>query len=188
MEELQRWEQFKHGDERALTIIFLDHYDALFHYGVKLVADEEMVKDCIQNLFHKLWSRRQRLGEVKVIKPYLFKALRRHISDERNLLQKKRRLWVGYEQDFNVTFSHEDFLISQQISREQGSQLIHALNLLSKRQREAIYLKFFDGLDYEKISDIMSLNPQSVRNLIYQAIKILKNNFIQILLLLYAYA
>jgi RNA polymerase sigma factor (sigma-70 family) len=184
MEEHLLWELFKSGDEKALTTIFLNHYDDLFHYGNKLIADEEIVKDCIQNLFQKLWSRRDNLSEVKVIKPYLFKSLRRHIIDERNLSKKKRQLWASYEEDFDITFSHEDFLISQQISLEQGDRLAEAMNLLSKRQREALYLKFFDGLDYEKISEIMSLNLQSIRNLVYQAIKILKDHLIMNLMLL----
>ena len=51
------------------------------------------------------------------------------------------------------------------------AQLLAALQQLSNRHREALYLKFFDGFAYDRIAEIMDLNQQSVRNLVHQAIK-----------------
>lgn len=46
-----------------------------------------------------------------------------------------------------------------------------ALNALAPRQKEAIYLRFFEGLNYNEISGIMELNYQSARNLIHRAVE-----------------
>ena len=72
-----------------------------------------------------------------------------------------------------MTYSHEEFLIAQQTDAEQQARLLRALNDLSKRQREALYLKFFDGFSYEHIAEVMSFNPQSGRNLVFNALKTL---------------
>ena len=167
----QLWEAFRTGDAHALSILFEAHYDALYNYGVKLTGDEELVKDCIQNLFQKLWRRREGLRPVQVVKAYLFKALRRHLGDETKLLRQHRHLLPAYTDSFEVVYSHEEFLISQQSDTEQNARLLAALNQLSKRQREALYLKFFDGFSYERIAEVMSLNIQSVRNLVFNALK-----------------
>jgi len=177
------WDDFRAGDERAFTKLFLTHYDALCSYGRKLTADEELVKDCIQTLFQKLWRRRQALGPVSIVKPYLYKALRRAIGDETKLLRRHSLLLPTYKDEFDVTYSHEDFLVAQQLSQEQSAKLLAVLNRLSKRQREAIYLKFFDGFSYDKISEIMALNLQSVRNLVHQALKVLQQALLLSLLL-----
>lgn len=172
------------GDSQALATLFEVYYDALFHYGLKLAGDEELVKDCIQNLFQKLWRRHENLRSVQVVKPYLFKALRRHIGDETKLL-RQHRLLPSYSDTFDVTYSYEDFLIKQQNTQEQSQQLLAALNKLSKRQREALYLKFFDGFSYEKISEVMSLNIQSVRNLVFMALQALRKALLASLFMLF---
>ncbi len=167
----QLWEAFRTGDAQALAALFEAHYDALFNYGLKLTRDEELVKDCIQNLFQKLWRRREGLRAVQVVKAYLFKALRRHLGDETKLLRHHRHLLPAYTDSFEVVYSHEEFLIAQQRDSEQHTRLLAALNQLSKRQREALYLKFFDGFSYERIAEVMSLNTQSVRNLVFNALR-----------------
>ena len=181
----QLWEAFRDGDARALSTLFEMHYDALYHYGLKLTGDEELVKDCIQNLFQKLWRRREGLRAVQVVKAYLFKALRRHLGDETKLLKKHRHLLPSYTDSFEVTYSHEEFLIAQQGDAEQSTRLLASLNQLSKRQREALYLKFFDGFSYERIAEVMSLNVQSVRNLIFNALQTLRKVLAMALSLLF---
>ncbi len=170
----QLWESYRSGDSQALASLFESYYDALFNYGLKLTGDEELVKDCIQNLFQKLWRRRNGVREVQVVKAYLFKALRRHLGDETNSLKRPRYLLPSYADSFEVTYSHEEFLIAQQNDAERSERLSMALNQLSKRQREAIYLKFFDGFSYERIAEVMALNTQSVRNLVFNALKTIR--------------
>ena len=179
----QLWESFRTGEPRALAALFETYYDALYHYGLKLTGDEELVKDCIQNLFQKLWRRREGLRAVQVVKAYLFKALRRHLGDETKLLRQHRHLLPTYTDSFEVTYSHEEFLIAQQGDAEQSARLLAALNQLSKRQREALYLKFYDGFSYERIAEVMSLNTQSVRNLVFNALQTLRKVMVLALVL-----
>jgi RNA polymerase sigma factor (sigma-70 family) len=164
------WNDFLAGSKQAFERIFLAHYDDLFRYGIRLTGDEEVVKDCIQNLFQRLWQRRKVLGAVEEIRPYLFTALRYHITDEMRAQKRRTALQTGYP-ELTAEHSPEDFLIAQQLTTEQQAQLLAALNQLSNRHREALYLKFFDGFAYDRIAAIMDLNQQSVRNLVHQAIK-----------------
>jgi RNA polymerase sigma factor (sigma-70 family) len=180
------WNDFLAGSKQVFERIFLAHYDDLFRYGMRLASDEEVVKDCIQNLFQRLWQRRKTLGPVAEIKPYLFAALRHHITDELRAQKRRTALQSGYPSEVEVTIEHspEDFLIAQQLTSEQQAQLLAALKHLSNRHREALYLKFFDGLAYDRIAEVMDLNQQSVRNLVHQAIKRLRQVLPHPLLLL----
>lgn len=168
------WEAFRHGDAAALAALFEAYYDALYAYGTKLAADGELVKDCVQNLFQRLWQRRGHLRAVAVPKAYLFKALRRHLGDELATQRRHRYLFLAPADVFEVTYSPEELLIARQVDAAQQARLLAALNQLSKRQREAIYLKFFDGFSYDRIAEVMALNPQSVRNLVFDALKALR--------------
>lgn len=153
----------------------MEQYDALYNYGMKLANDEELVRDSIQELFQKLWERRASLEAVEVIKPYLFKVLRNRISDNLKMAgRRSARQQTYHEEEFEVVYSPEDFLVAEQFSSDQNARLLAVLNQLPRRQREVLYLKYFDELSYEKISEVMGLTAQSVRNLVYRAISALK--------------
>ncbi|RZK29785.1 MAG: sigma-70 family RNA polymerase sigma factor [Hymenobacter sp.] len=179
------WNAFRAGDEQAFATIFVEQYDALYNYGIKLVNDEELVRDSIQELFQKLWERRASVEAVEVVKPYLFKVLRNRISDNLKMASRRNARQQVYhaEEAFDIVYSPEDFLLAEH-SSDQNTQLLAVLNQLPRRQREVLYLKYFDELSYEKISEVMNLTAQSVRNLVYRAISALKELLVLLLVLL----
>lgn len=164
------WKRFINGDKEALSLIFRTYFDDLFSYGLKLTPNREIVEDSMQDLFYKLWKNRNNLDQKNNIKAYLFKALRHHILD--NLCWKNRFENISdlHDELFEIQFSHEDFLISEQLNQETRDKLIEALNNLTKSQREAIYLRYFKNYDFQVIAEIMSINVQSVRNAIHRGL------------------
>lgn len=170
--------EISRGNREALSQIFTEYYVYLYNYGLKLISskDEELVKDCIQDIFLSLWSKRERLIHVKSIKPYLFSALRLRIFKQ---LEKKtislKRDQNYYDESFKDYLNIEELIIHFETNNERDEKLKKAIKSLSKRKREVMYLKFYDGLSNEEISEIMGINIQSVYNLVSQTIEILKD-------------
>lgn len=176
MEATANWQLFLGGDKNALSQIFLGRYDDLYHYGLKLCGKEDVVKDAIQDLFLKLWKNRDNLKPIQSVKPYLFKSLRHHIQDSIEL--QKSYVQIDNSSDdsiFEITYSHEDFLINNQVNEDIKKKVIKALNELTSRQREAIYLRYFEDLEFETIAIIMETNVQSVRNTIYRGMEVMRD-------------
>jgi RNA polymerase sigma factor (sigma-70 family) len=181
------WRRLKTGDAQAVDILMRQYYSDLYQYGMKLSHNRSLTKDCIQDLFVKLWQDRGKLSEVSHVKTYLL------ISLKRNLIKKlvRENRFSGYEDEaeesLGIEFSAEDIFILRQELSEQKEMLIRALNQLPKRQREAIYLKFYEELSSEQIAEILTVKPQSVYNLVYDALKRLKEKLLQteVLLLIF---
>jgi RNA polymerase sigma-70 factor (ECF subfamily) len=74
--------------------------------------------------------------------------------------------------DFEV--SKETLLVQQQETDERSNRIVQCLSKLSGRQREIIYLKFYRGMSYEEISEIMDINYQAARNLLSNSLKALR--------------
>jgi RNA polymerase sigma factor (sigma-70 family) len=70
--------------------------------------------------------------------------------------------------------SPERALVLVEEERMSHQLMYQSLNSLSKRQREAITLKYFENLDTDQISEQMNINPQSVYNLIFGALRVMK--------------
>src|SRR5688572_1132379 len=166
------------GDQNAFLTIYQNHYQALFSYGFSITTDKELTKDCIQELFLEIWQTRITLNkEVVNIRSYLFTWLRRKISFARSRLTKANALVSTLDATLNQS-SYVDLLIAFQQSEEKKEQLRDSLKKLTKKQLEIIRLKFFDNLSYSYIAAKTSLAPRTVYNLIYEAIRHLRENMI----------
>ncbi|HEY0274097.1 MAG TPA: sigma factor, partial [Chitinophaga sp.] len=56
------WERFQQGDREAFALLYRQHVDDLYHYGMHFCTDGERVKDCLQDLFQDLWQSREHLS------------------------------------------------------------------------------------------------------------------------------
>ena len=178
MDDKAVWNKFLGGDRDAFTHIYKMYVNALFNYGIKIVPDSAFVQDCIHDLFVSLWHNKDKMGETSSIKFYLYKSLKRRLIRD---LQKKKKQEVNTHKvnlDFNPVFvlSPESEIIERQYSQDMESNLSKAIAGLTKRQQEALFLKFYEGLTNEQIALIMALNTQSIYNIIHQALKMLRQN------------
>jgi RNA polymerase sigma factor (sigma-70 family) len=171
------WRAFKNGNPQAFDYIFETYLPTLCAYGNNITKDQGAVDDCIQDLFIELWNKKNILSDTDSIKYYLLKSLRRKIV--RRLSVDKRYAGQPLHQDDDhagIEFSAEFKIINEQTDQEQQLHLQQALNELSKRQREAIYLKFYQRLSYDEIASILNLNIKSAYNLIGKAIDSLRKS------------
>lgn len=170
------WGKFKKGEPKALDKIYLEQFRSMFNYGLKIHKDHDFVKDCIQELFAELWIKRENLGDAGSIKFYLLKSIKRKIIKKVNRLNPVSSMADLDEQyNFKVEYSIEDNIIHDDISEEQSQNLNKALSKLSDRQKEIIYLRFYQGLKFDEISEIMSIKNQSARNLLFEGVSKLKS-------------
>jgi RNA polymerase sigma factor (sigma-70 family) len=175
MNQSHWWSLFLQGDKHAFSEIFLACHDNLFRYGMKLTRDPELINDCIQNLFLKLWKNRNNLKPVQDITPYLFKSLRHHIIDILELERQTLPIDQDIEELLMVEYTAEDFMISRQVEKETQDKIIQLLNQLTPRQRHAIYLRYFEEMEFETIAQILDMRVQSVRNLISRGLLLMRN-------------
>nr|WP_247656601.1 sigma-70 family RNA polymerase sigma factor [Maribacter sp. MMG018] len=164
------------GDEAALSKIYKNNADKLYSYGLKLVGGKEVVKDAIQDLFVELWNSKERLGEVRSIKSYLYSSIRRKLLAK---VVKERKLYSSEEMAESICGqvpSVEISLIEKQRFEEDRQELRRALAKLNDKQREIIHLKFYAHLSYDEISEIMSMDRKAIYNLMAYTIKFLKNH------------
>ena len=166
------WESFRNGDKEAFASLFREHYTVLFRFGSKFTPDSELLEDCIQELFVELWQAKSRTPVLSV-KAYLLKSLKYKLL--KSFRKKGKLLTLYHDGDIVFEWSHEDFLIEKQENDKKKQQVQAALGRLSSRQKEIVYLKYYQNLSYEEVSEIMNINYQAARNLLYQAIKSLKN-------------
>ena len=117
----------------------------------------------------------------RLIKYYLFVALKRRIIKCLNKEQHRVELRAQIPPFENV-LSIEQRLISSQENEEQKNRVRQAVNQLSDKQREAIFLLFYEDLSYAQIAELLNVRPKTARNLVGKALQAMRS-YLQLLLL-----
>lgn len=172
------WALFIKGDSSAFQTIYSFHYQMLYNFGKRFLNEAE-VEDCIHDTFLNILKYKNSAAEVSNVKAYLFKCLRNQIYK----VKKENQL----EFDLNEgTIFHEDDDQDKEVILNQLKEII---NKLSPREREIVYLKYFQNFNNIEISELLDINYQTVRNILGNAIKKLRKlgeNYIEFLFLLFS--
>src|SRR5690625_1144065 len=165
------WSEARSGSEEALSDLFCVSYTWLFDYGYRIVPREAFVKDAIQELFLTLWEKRETINEARSVRSYLCSSLRRLIFRRIRKQKNRSRRNIRYKREVDGELrTTEELIIHVETDREKKYQLANALGVLSDRQKEAIFLKFYEGFTNSEIARIMKINKQSVYNHVSKAI------------------
>jgi RNA polymerase sigma factor (sigma-70 family) len=179
MDDQQLWENLKAGSQDALKCVYDRTIESLLQYGCRFCNDRETVEDCIHDLFIYIWNNRKGLSPTDSIQRYLMVALRRRVFQQ---LKGNYRSLEEENMPFHAEISIEDQLILDEETAEYKNSIKDAFEQLSERQKEAIYLKYYQKLPYETICEMMNLNYQSARNLIFNGIQTMRKVMTFILL------
>lgn len=170
------WSRFKSGDDESLTLVYSENFKKLYLFGMKITTNQTIVEDSIQDLFSDLVRNRKKLGDTNNIHFYLLKSFKRKLVRQ---LQKENRYRLKNKDEdfeFNITYSVEHFIIQNETADLKFQSLQLAIAKLKPRQKEAIYLRFTEELEYNEIAEMMEMSIESCRNLLFRAIKSLRDS------------
>lgn len=167
-------QRLQSGDEQALGALMQLFYAEVYHYACKFSDDDQLIRDCIQEVYISLWQRRDTATIISAPKYYLLRAVKNRVLKALHKNSKTTCFdsFTGY--DFKVELSTEYMIIERQISEENAARLQRLLDQLPARQKEIIYLKFYQQLDQDEIAALMNISRQSVYNLLYESLQKLR--------------
>ena len=165
---------FQAGNMAAFSQLYNLHINVLFNYGLKLTIDKELLKDCIHDIFVKLYTKKDELGTIDNLRSYLFISLKNKLCDE-----LRRRMYMSDTAVEEVSISTptdvEDDYMEEEQRKNEFSLVRRLLDQLSPRQREALTLYYIEEKKYEDICEIMNMNYQSVGNLMHRGLTKLRS-------------
>lgn len=151
------------------------HIDSMFSFGARFTSDRELIKDCIQDVFVKLFSKRNHLNAVGNIESYLYVSLRNRINDE---FRRQIRVCDDEITDSNIkklNDTNDEYDMEHYEEEAKRSLAVSQyIESLSPRQRQIINLFYIEQRKYDDICRIMGINYQSVRNLMHRSISRLR--------------
>jgi len=160
--------RFCAGDDQAFAKLYDLYVQMLYNYGLKLTTNQELLKDCIHDVFVKVYSKRGDSSTINNLCSYLLISLKNRLLDEfrRQTFTSPNEVET-YEYRRASEDVERDYLMLEREAM-QSEQVSHLMRNLTRRQRQAITLYYLEERKYEEICKIMQMNYHSVRNLMHR--------------------
>jgi len=173
--ETDIWTLVSSGDQHAYARLYVFYYKRLYNYGRKFTDDLIALEDALQEALLAIWTGRQRLPQVDKPHTYLLSTFRYILFKKLRRDHKVVRLSsVEAAETGDPEFGIDQLLIRRDIESALRHRLQQALQTLTSRQREAIFLRFYEGLSYEEVAAIMGISVKATYKLMSRSLLQLK--------------
>ncbi|WP_304248271.1 RNA polymerase sigma factor [Parabacteroides gordonii] len=167
------WNLCLKGDRKAFEVLYRRYYPILYNYGKIYSKDTDLVKNCLQNFFVKLMSNYSGLSQTASVRCYLLKAFRYALYNELKSEQIRNGILISCPDD--VLTVKADQLLDEEDLSPKNVFISSAFRKLSSKQQEILYLYYIRELNHDEISDLLNINYQSSKNLLFRSIAKLRS-------------
>ena len=171
--EKEHWANIETGDIKAYSEVYVFYYKKLYNYGRKFTQDITIIEDAINEVFIMIWTNRQKLSAINSPSSYIFSSFRNNIFKNLKAVKTIRSLESAGENE--IEFSIDSILINREVDAARKLSIEKALSRITPRQKEAIFLRFYEGLSYEEIAGIMNISIKATYKIMARALKDLRN-------------
>jgi RNA polymerase sigma-70 factor (ECF subfamily) len=162
------------GDERALELVFKAHYAGMASFVQRFVRSPDLAEELVQDVFLKLWSKREQLAEIETFRTYLFRAARNTALNYLRRVKLERR-WQeeqGASEEAPNSFAADDETVEQEVAQA----VKEAIDRLPPRCREIFLLSRDGGLTYAEIARSLDISVKTVETQMGRALKSLRSS------------
>jgi RNA polymerase sigma-70 factor (ECF subfamily) len=158
------------GDEPTFERVYRHFLKPLHVYAINILKDEDAAEGMVQNVFLKLWERKEQLNLSGSIQAYLYASV--------------YNACLNYLRHQKVRLTHEDQIAYAMTNKgETGNRaelmdlkqkLQQAMNELPEKCRTIFQLSRFEELKYQEIADRLGISVKTVENQMGKALKVLR--------------
>lgn len=169
--------------QRDYRVLYERYVNQMYSYGMALGVEEDTLHDLIHDVFLHLFEHQNEIQEGENEKYYLLRCLKNRLIS----VQRKK---IDFEElpatdDYTFLMTVSGLEIEEEEERLEVSSLIeNMMQCLTGRQREAIYLRYMQELEYDEIAVLLGLTTKGTRKLVYRALDHIREEYGQGLLIL----
>lgn len=162
MEVDEQIRRIQEGDEKAYEDLFFEYYSRLCGFAVQIVGTDELAKDCVQEVFLKIWKNRENWQINYSLSVYLYQAVRNQALNKIEKRKTKRDYTQKYyEEGFHDENGHEQ---RSGEDDELVEKIWEIANKMPDRRRMVFELHKKHGLRYKEIGRVMGITRKTVEN------------------------
>lgn len=169
-EDIDLYIKLRAGDEQAFQTLFRKYYSALCRFAHQFLKDREQAEEAVQDMFVKIWEKRETLNIDTSVKHYFFRSIRNHclnqIQHEKIKKQYATRILDLARQEIETEPSFLEVDLIRRIEK--------SIDSLPPKRKEIFRLSREQGMKYKEIAETLDLSIKTVEAQMGLALKHLR--------------
>ncbi|MBI5020710.1 MAG: RNA polymerase sigma factor [Ignavibacteriales bacterium] len=156
---------FCDGNDLAFVNLYNRYKHPIYVFCFKMLDDGNAAEDLVQNIFFKLYARKNQINQPERLKQWLYAVARNECL---SYIEKfKRTSPFDPENEIDSGIS----LHGQYDSEEEVGLLSKAIEQLTQEYKEVLLLRLYNDLSYKEIAEILDLKETVVKSRLFEARK-----------------
>lgn len=158
---------FQEGDEFAFVSLYNRYKDAVYGFCLKMVQDEALAQDLMQETFLRVYENRERLMKAGSFKSWMFTIARNQCLNR--LRRRKREVPLEKERGEEPVVPKGKTPVARLEKSEQIDLVDRCLQQLKPSYREVIILREYQGLSYKEIAAVTRSTLSAIKSRLFKA-------------------
>ena len=157
-------EAIRKNDQEAFRDLYYKYFEKLIRFAWYRLHSIETSRDLVQELFFRVWKKREGLNPQKSIKAYLYKSLNNLIINHFKLSSSQTSSLITLDERKTKMEEAQDIVIDIQT----------AINHLPEKLKTVFILSRTEGFKYAEIAEICNISVKAVEKRMSKAFVLLK--------------
>lgn len=158
------------SDRQAFNALFDRYWKKLYASAFARLGQEQEAKDCVQDVFIQLWTKRTQLTIPSSVSGYLYTAVKNGVFNK----FKAQAVRDAHLQNYIAEFE-QSFATNNELEKEELDSIISSeIESMPEQMRKVFLLSRYEEMSGSEIADLLDLSHQTVRNHISMALKRLR--------------
>lgn len=168
--------RLKGGDETALKELFFLYYDALVYFASPMLRDEDRARDVVQDVFMRIWSKREELQLTSSLKAYLYMAVRNHAL---NIIKRENKIELNDDEaEMESKSGTQDGTYDRLREKDLQKRLAFCLDQLPPKCRQVFEMSRFEHFSNKEIAETLEISVKTVENQMTKALQLMRTNLL----------
>ncbi len=165
-------EQLLSGNIATYESVYKTFFKALYVYAYTMLKEEVQAEEIVQNVFLKIWERKEKITIETSLKAYLYKSV---YNDSLNYI-KHLKVKLSYENHATQVMKNtqSESPSHRVMYKNLEDKLRNALNELPEQCRTVFQMSRYEELKYREIAERLSISEKTVENHMGKALKLLR--------------
>lgn len=159
------------GNKKAFREIYERYHVQMYYIAKKYVKSPDLAQDAVQDIFVKLWEKRDRIDHTKSIKGFLFTMLRNHVF---NMIRDRKSEIVSISGIESSELPQQNLTEDELVYKEYHEIVKEGMKELSDRKREVFELRTLQGHSNSEVAELLNINIRTVKTHFYNSSKFMR--------------